>query len=162
MITPGQILDSISKQSQTYYQLVRRVRTIKENLEKKLYGKTIQQEEVSGDDQQWLNSLDESFWGNFSRENFSQVFESVDQDILKIIPLVIYTAFEVSPNQIKELSGFIKEKFGENMLIELRYDPTLIAGCALVWKGNYKDYSLRSRIEESKREVFSTFKSYIK
>lgn len=161
MITATQVIEKISTESSTFSQLNRRMRVLKGFIEKRLYG-SAKVEDLTPEDQAWLGSLDQNFISNFTPQNSSQIFENIEEEILKISPLVVYIPFEMPAENLSEFGSYLKGSFGSKILFELRYDPTLIAGCALVWKGQLKDYSLRARISESKKEIFSTFKSYLK
>ena len=74
---------------------------------------------------------------------------------------MVYTPVIIPDETIPELGQKIRATFG-TVLFELRFDPDLIGGCALVWKGVYKDYSLRAKIAEKHKEILEGFKSFLK
>ena len=41
-------------------------------------------------------------------------------------------------------------------------DPRLIAGAALVWKGVYRDYSLRAKLEQKRQELLEEFRKFLR
>ena len=67
--------------------------------------------------------------------------------------LVIFVACELPEKEISR----IKEKLGKDVKVRFKVDPSLIGGAALVWNGQYKDYSLKARLEEHKKEIHKIY-----
>lgn len=63
--------------------------------------------------------------------------------------LVIFTPCEIS----QKLLAKIKEKIEIGVKIRVKIDPSLIGGAAFAWKGQYKDYSLKARLEQHEEEI---------
>ncbi len=62
--------------------------------------------------------------------------------------LVIFVAGELPEREILR----IKKKL-PGIKVRFKVDPSLIGGAALAWNGQYKDYSLKARFEEHKKEL---------
>src|SRR5688500_15481385 len=108
MNSPREIVTHITEQSTTLHQLIRRIRILKVSLEIKFYGKEITEDTLTEEDQNWLSSQTEDFWHNFSRENFSWLFEDIEEEMLKVIPLIVYVPFEITSSQTDDLGRYIK------------------------------------------------------
>lgn len=65
--------------------------------------------------------------------------------IKKMESLVIFTAIPLPEDQIPILGNFVRKTFPQMKLIDLKVDPNLIGGASFSWKGNLRDYSLRSK-----------------
>ncbi len=56
----------------------------------------------------------------------------------------------VSPNQrlTLRLSEWVKENFGQDVLLDLLYDPGILGGAIVSFGGKYMDFSLRPQVAE--------------
>jgi len=58
---------------------------------------------------------------------------------------------------------WLRENLDQPRLVfDFKVDPSLIGGCAFVYKGVYKDYSLRARISDNKDKIIGEFRKYFK
>lgn len=155
------ILDTILKDTFTELQLKHRLRVLKSHLLKALFGG--KQTLLSGDDLNWLGSLSPTLMQTFNKDNVYQIFDEVEKQLAKLPVLTIYLPIASTDNICLQIGSFARQTFQNPKIILLtKYDPTLIAGAALVWKGVYRDYSLRSRIEGRKEEILGNFKKFLR
>lgn len=110
----------------------------------------------------WLTSLDKDFYSQFNRKNVYGLFDSLEREIKKNKPLVIYLPFELPEESVTDLGQRLRKNFGKNFLAEIKIDPLLIAGCSLVWNGIYKDYSIRQKITDNRERILAMIGEYIK
>lgn len=153
-------LTIILKDTFTLTQLKNRVRTVKTNLLKKFFGGADNlQPEVQ--DLNWLSSLPVSFYQQFTKDNVYKIFDDIEKVIQKLPVLTIYLTFEPDTNATYQLGTFARKTYSSSLLLDIKLDVNLIAGCALVWKGVYRDYSLRSKLEGKKAEILENFKKFL-
>ena len=97
----------------------------------------------------------------------SELESTIDQ----IKTLSIYLAFEPDSNSLILIGKYIRKNFPIAqkstsiklpLLLDIKYDRSLIAGTALVWNGIYKDFSVKSIIEEKKQIILDSFKKYLR
>lgn len=156
------VLDTILKNTYTKHQLKHRLVILKSYILKALFG-TEKTSQLDATDLNWLSSLPESFYKNFSKDNVYRIFESIEsmQEALPI--LTVYLPIEATDNICLQIGSYARKTFqNPRLLLDTKYDLTLIAGAALVWKGVYRDYSLRARIESKKEEILAGFKKYLR
>lgn len=163
-----ELLNEILKKTFRYYDLVRRVRILKSILTKKHFGATeieqkgLEKEElIRAHDQTWLESLDPKILEKINKENLYQIFTDMEKTILELKYLIIYLTFEINEQEIEKLGNYLRQSYGQNFLYETSFDPDLIGGCALSWNGNYKDYSLRSKINDNKQTVLESLRKVL-
>lgn len=155
------ILNIILKDTFTLTQLKTRVRVLKSNLLKTFFGGETKLT-LSPQDLSWLKSLPPSFYQQFTKDNVYKIFVDLENKIQNLKLLTIYLTFEPDDVVVKEIGIMVRKTFGSFLPLDIKYDPTLIAGCALVWKGVYRDYSLRAKIEERKGEILEGFKKFLR
>lgn len=157
-----QVLAKILEQSFSIHELRQRIRVLKSYLAKKFYGSDNQSldNETAGQIN-WLYSLGDQFYQQFNPMNFSQIFEQIESKIESLPTLIIYFAFELTPEQSQEVGNYLRKRYGPYFVFDSKHDPSLIAGCALVWKGVYKDYSLRAKIAENHDAILEVIKQTI-
>ena len=157
------ILNIILQNTYTQTQLKHRVRTLKAYLEKALFTTDRNLKDASQSDLNWLNSLPDTFYKNFNRENIYQIFTKIEPEIEKLPTLTLYLAFEPNEQAISYLGPMVRKIFEDpTLLTSIKVDPSLIAGCGLSFNGMYKDYSLRAKIEEKKEQIMENFKQFLR
>lgn len=142
------ILPTILKDTYTISQLRHKISVLKQSFLQHFFsGQTI---EINQNHLKFIN-----------KDNVYQVFDDLEKEIAKFIPLTIYLTFEPDEATLTQIGQYGRKIFGPSLLFDVKYDPRLIAGAALVWKGVYRDYSLRSKIEERKMLILDTFKKFL-
>ena len=154
------ILDTILTNTYTIQDLHHRVRLLKSHLENILFGH--HREELSPEDSSWISSLPEIFISQFNKDNIYSSFSEVEGQIKLLSPLVVYLAFEPGQEQIDSIGQWFKKNLAKLPVFEIKIDPGLLGGVALVNGGVYKDYSLKSRIQEQGEIILAEFKRYIR
>lgn len=109
-----------------------------------------------------LKELDLNNIKGITSDNIYSIFEKTGLEIKSIEPLIIYLPTPMPEEEISKIGEFVRKSYGENFLIDIKYDPTLIAGAALSYKGVYRDYSVKNKIDSQKESILSIFKKYIK
>lgn len=160
-MTANHLLNTILKEAYTQTILNHRLNILKAYLLQNLFGSS-QKLVWQPADLSWLKSLPPSYLQNFSKDNVYQIFTELDQQKLKLKPLTIYLAFEPDDSSINLIGTMARKMFADSLILDIKYDPNLIAGAALVWKGIYRDYSLRSQIEQKKTEILHSFKKFLR
>lgn len=116
--------------------------------------------ELSPEEKEWLDNLGPNFFKSFNKDNVYPLLTGLDETVKKLSPVIIYLAFEPSKEEIREIGTHIRKNFKSIQVFDLKYDPGLIGGCALVLNGIYKDYSLRSLIQANKSVLLDQMKHY--
>ncbi len=111
-------------------------------------------------DLEWLQSLGECT-GQFNRENLNDWIIKLQKQAETLERLTTYFAVDLPEENVRQVAKFIRENFKQGLLVDVKIDPSLIAGCALVYKGVYKDYSLKKTIENQKTQVLEQFKLFL-
>lgn len=156
------ILDTILKDTFTLLQLRHRLRVLKSYLLKAIFGSS-DNKPLSQQDLNWLSLLPESFYKSFSKDNIYTIFDETEKQSYKIPTLTIYLPFEATDNICLLVGSYARKTFqNPKLLLDAKFDLSLIAGTALVWKGVYRDYSLRAAIEARKEEILTGFKKYLR
>ncbi len=96
------------------------------------------------------------------------VLSKVEQEIDQVPELVIFTAGELSEEQKKEVGQKARELFGRNLpagrqgiFLDFKVNPALLAGAAVSFGGEYRDYSLKAKFEEKKEEIQEIYKKFL-
>lgn len=156
----SQNLETILLKTFTLPDLKHRLRILKAHLEAQVFGQTSPQT-LSPEDSNWLNSLPPEFFKSFNKDNLSTIFQALEQEVNKISSLVLYLSFEPDKEALSSISSWLRQNLTQTPILEIKLDPGLIGGAALVKDGVYKDYSLRARIEDQKEVILAEFKKYI-
>lgn len=81
-------------------------------------------------------------------EKIKKFLEDLKEEILKLKAFKITLAFDPTEKTINKLSSWVKINMGENIILEIEKDTSLLGGAVFVNEGKYMDFSLRKKIEE--------------
>lgn len=155
-------LDTFLENTFTVYQVRRRLTVLQLYLSHQIFGANEKGVELDPLDKAWLNSFDADFVKSFNHKNITQQMQELAQELKKIPTLTLILPLELPENQTAILGKWIREKFQKSLLIEFKTDPSLIAGCVIIWNGLSKDYSMQARIKSQQEEILGSFKTFLK
>lgn len=156
----NEILTMILKDTYSLIQLKHRLNLLKNYLTE-YYFATAKTDFIPKDSA-WLKSLAPAFWQNFTKDNINDILIQLDKDIANLKILIVYLTFEPDDETLTQIGSYARRLFGNSIILDIKYDPNLIAGTALVWKGIYKNYSLYSKLEQNKELILQSFKKYLR
>lgn len=101
---------------------------------------------------QWCLSLIHEHDLNLTDLKQMQDFFGSLKDVLSKMPVVdLEFAFEPGEKFIQNLSGWFNLRCKTPAIMNIKYNPKLIAGMVIGFKGNFKDYSvLKALVEKQK------------
>jgi len=70
------------------------------------------------------------------------------ENLQKLKTLKLILAFEPTEEIIKNIHAWITENLGTGIIIEIELDSAIIGGAIIIYRGLYKDFSLRRLIDE--------------
>lgn len=156
------MLDKILQNTYTLSVLKKRVRALKERVNVELFGLKVDPKHQDKEHLMWISSLGTDFFKVFTKDDFEEVFDKLDKQISEISPLVIYFAFDPGPSQTILIGAWLRQNMGKSFIFDIKLDYSLIGGCAFVWHGVYKDYSVKSKLIENKQKLIEGFREYLK
>src|SRR3989338_3041485 len=112
------------------------------------------------EDVKFIYTLGPNFFKNFSTVNINDQTALLEKSINDTKNILMYLPFELPEDQVIVLGGWFKKNLGEDTLFEINYDPELIGGCAISYKGIYKDFSLRAKVDENKVKILEVLGGY--
>jgi F-type H+-transporting ATPase subunit delta len=63
---------------------------------------------------------------------------------------VVYSAFDIEPSALAELSGVLEKRFGRQLNLQVQLQPELIGGVRVVVGDEVLDTSIKARLEQMK------------
>lgn len=88
-------------------------------------------------------------------------FEVARDEIDKIEVLTIVLPYELPAGSLKKIGREVKEINGSGILLDFKIDPKLIGGCALVYKGKMRDYSMKAALEEKSSQIRNNLNNFV-
>ncbi len=79
------------------------------------------------------------------------------EELIKMEIVILELAFEPSLTSVETLALTVKKIRGNSCLLDIRYNPELIAGVRISFKGKYKDFSMKEKFEEVMGGVSKNF-----
>lgn len=160
-------LQEILKDTYSTASLKHRLRVLKSYISNHIFSNQ-SKEELAASDSTWLSTLSPAFYQQFNAQNTTEIFNTLDARINQLQILTIFLPFESDDQTTKEIGTFARKIFTSEggaydkiLILDIKFDPNLTAGCALSWNGVYKDYSLKSKIHERKSDILESFKRFL-
>ncbi len=141
----------ILAQSYSRTEALRRLRLIRLVVEKRLFNSEAVIE-TNPFDEEFMQSLKAEFYQKFNQENLEAKFLEAEEELRTEAALIIYLPVELPVRLQQEVGKRVREMWPGVQLVDWKLDVGLIAGAALVWKGKYRDYSIRPKLEKIKAE----------
>ena len=169
-----EILETILSNTFTKDDLKHRVYLLKEFLEERLFStkkntnliyqlnEFFNQRKEKRDEFNALVAWGYGFFENFTAENLYARLEDLESKLSKLPTVTIYLPIFLPIYEVPKLGDWVRKNVQTGTIIDLKADPDLIGGCALVWKGTYKDYSLRYYLDKSKESIKKVVGGYQK
>lgn len=153
------LLQTILTDTYTLKSLHKRFKAIKDYYSAKFFNQNLQ---LDQNELIWLKGKEALLNSHFNAQNLDQSIDQLNRQAQELEVLTFYTAVDLTDDKYLEMAKYVRGNFNPNLLIDFKINPTLIAGCAMVWKGNYKDYSLKSTIDQNKDHIIERFKLFLK
>lgn len=157
IVSANQLLAQIRALSLTHSEAVNLVGLLRPYLEAKFFG---------GEADDFLEKLDRSQaeklkildLTGLNQKNLAETLKSLETGIRQTATLALLLPFEPTGAQRRELKNFLQKKLAGGFLLDLKLDPSLIAGPLLIYKGLAKDYSVRQKLETRQEELAELFR----
>lgn len=140
-------------------QLKHQLSILKSYFEQQFFGGNVT---FSAKDLEWVKTLPQDQLTKINKDNLTTTFQEAETQLDNLSTLILYLTFEPDEQTVAQIGEFARKTFNKQILLDIKFDPNLIAGAALSFNGAYKDYSLRAKIEERKAEVLDSFKKFLR
>ena len=106
-------------------------------------------------DSQISKNLREYIGDGTSQEVVSEKLSDLKNSLADLAVVKLTLAFEPSESTIDKIITFVRQTLSEKIILEVRFEPKILGGVILEFRGLYRDYTLKSRLDEvfkNKRE----------
>jgi hypothetical protein len=118
--------------------------------------------DVIAQEADWLNSLEESFFSHFTKENFNIAFEALEKELKDAVPVILYLPFFMPEKEQQEVGSWFKKNVASHILFETNFNPSLVGGCAVSYRGEMRDYSILGQMEANKQIIIDNLNTFKK
>lgn len=112
-------------------------------------------------DLDWLNSIDENFIAQFNQQNFKSGLQEIEKKLKDSKTILIDLPIDLPKEYITQVGQYLRDKLNLNYFMEIKINPSLIAGAAIGFNGVYKDYSVKGKIADNKTTIINIFKTFL-
>ncbi len=155
------LMNTILTNTYTKASLLRRLALFRSFLEHKHYSTSgfkrlktfFEEKEVVEDDAQALQSWSGVFNKRLSRSTFYKKLEAIRKEILSLPSVTVYLPFIAQESELTKIGQWLRAHVKKQMIMDVKVDPALVGGCALVWNGYYRDYSLHRQFKDKREDI---------
>ncbi len=76
-----------------------------------------------------------------------EIFAKAKAEIVAIEPLHLFLPRGLPDGELEKIVGKLRKSYGPKFLVEIKFQGDLIGGCAMSYKGVYKDYSIKNKLK---------------
>ena len=134
-----------------------RLRLLRSYYDHKFFGSPLDIEES---DKSWLKGITTEIDSLVNQTNYQTAFQKVETWLKNLEPLILSLPAKLSTEQLSKIADRIRQEFGKDFLFELRYQPELIGGVVLIWKGKYYDYSFKKKLKDHDEQIKKIIRGY--
>jgi F0F1-type ATP synthase delta subunit len=103
---------------------------------------------VSEDFKEFIEKLEKENVITRDVEKNRNFFEDLKNYLLKIPQIKIEIAFKPSRIFVEKISLWLEKNFREKIIVDLYFNPEIVGGAVIEYKGKYLNYSLTKKIDE--------------
>lgn len=108
-----------------------------------------------------LMAWGQDFISLFTRENMYAGLKEISDGIAKLPTVTLFLPFIPPIYEVPKLCGWFRGNVGGDVLVDIKNNQELIGGCAVVWKGVYRDFSLRYYMSLRKEAITKVVGDYL-
>ncbi len=90
-------------------------------------------------------------------------FDGLTKELKKLKVLRLTISFEPRGSSVSKIFDWVNSNVGKGIILEIEVESSILGGAIVVWKGEYRDYSLRSllqsQLEKDKEEIIKFVKN---
>lgn len=104
-------------------------------------------------------------WGEavletFTRDNFYDRLREIKEEIESLSELVLYVPVAFGQEELSMIGSWCRENIDRELILSVSVDPGVSGGCAFVWNGTYRDYSLDYFLKKKENEIRSVIRAF--
>lgn len=109
-----------------------------------------------------LNAWGYGFYSQFTKENLYQTLDSIEKSADELPTVTLFLPFAPTLYETPRLGKWLRSNVDPRSLMEVKTDISLIGGCAVSYKGIYRDYSLKYYLLRSKAAILKVIGDYVR
>lgn len=74
---------------------------------------------------------------------------NIRQEVKNMEVLKLVVGFEISSEQLSKISAWLIRNLDRKIILDVTIDKSIVGGATIIFKGKYKDYSLKKYVEEN-------------
>ncbi len=158
-MTTDELRDTLINSSFTMADVQRRTRFLQGFLESQFFATNgtdlksfLQAHDATQTDVEVMLGWGATFYQAFTRSNLYELIKAITESIRSLPSMVLYLPYTPDDAGRAFVGATLRKIVGSPVILDIRYDPSLGAGCSFSTGGMYKDYSLRTMLA-NKRDV---------
>lgn len=83
-----------------------------------------------------------------SPSKIKELLNELSERLKKLKVLELTLAFEPTQEEIFNIYNWVKENLGDDVILDIKLDKSILGGAIIVFEGLYKDYTVKKQLEE--------------
>jgi F0F1-type ATP synthase delta subunit len=166
-MTATELTNKLLEHAVTRGEILRRIGTIRDFLEQKFYQPNpvtlvefVTKRNTDGDPEV-LQKIGEDFYSSFTRENMYTLIENITKEVNTLPAVAVTVPYLPDASESTKLGSWFKANVSGRMLVDLKFDPSIVGGCTVVVNGMWQDYTIRYFMQKKQNEIVETIGKYV-
>lgn len=105
--------------------------------------------------------LGDNALSGFDKDNIYGIINNLEADLKNLPVITVYLPYPPETDEIVRLGKWFRTAMNNDVLMDLKVNKELLAGCAFVWKGIYHEFTLHFFMKKSREALLKIFESYV-
>jgi F0F1-type ATP synthase delta subunit len=84
--------------------------------------------------------------------NKTEYLEKLKGELSKLESLKLTLSFKPTEKDVKKIYEWVYANVGKGMIIDFGYDKNILGGAIISFKGEYRDYSVKKKLEKNREQ----------
>lgn len=117
--------------------------------------RTKELENVTETDLKLLQEIHQYQSSSLSQSTFYQALDDLGKALYSLPRVTLHVPVRLDGLSRERIGAWIQANISPRVLVSLRVDPLLVAGCGIGWNSKYLEFSLDQKIQNKKDFLFS-------
>jgi len=146
----GRVLNIIKLFLEQYYFVETGEKTFEENVKR-----VKDVENVTETDLTLLRQIHQYKSSSFKQESFYKALDDLAKALYSLPRVTLHVPIRLDGVSRERIGAWVQTNISPTVLVSIRVNPLLVAGCGIGWNSQYMEFSMDEKIKNNKDQLFS-------
>lgn len=101
----------------------------------------------------FLRSLPERFFSTLTQASLYDTLDDLETEYKKLDTITLTVPVLFPENDVAEIGQWVRREIRQDLVLEFTVDPSVVAGCRVVWRSRVYDFSFEHYFDKAREGV---------